>query len=495
MNDQKITEPQKFVSNIFWVAASNLTVPLVGLITLPAMTRNYTAETYAVWVQSFLVVGLLSFVLNLCLGNAVIRFLASEDNVIKRRRALGAMLWPVLSISSLALLISVVLRQYLSKLLFATPDYAYLVPLIFYWAAMTATYSLLFSYFLARRKIKKWSIFQITLALFQMLIILILAVTEKSLVWIIGSIVAVATIVVIIVFWMIVKEIGWPKPAIEGLKGYLAFSIPLLPSGILFWAISFSDRFFITYLLNLSQAGIYAASFSIGNLIFLFYSPIAVMLLPVLSNLWEQQEISKVRNYLKYSNKLFITLAIPGAAGLYILSQPLLGIFTTPDYVAGGSLVLLIAVAAILNGMYQINLCVILLARQTKWLVPVITIAAVANIGFNLALIPIFGITGAAIAAVISYLILAATVMVWARKVISYTMSFEFLAKVIAGALLMTLCISFINIGGVLGIVTAVVAGVVIFGSWMWITRAFSSVDIELIKEIILGLKQGALLK
>jgi len=495
MSSQPVTEPQKFAGDIFWMAASNLAVPLVGLITLPAMTRNYSAETYAVWVQSFIIVGLLALIISLSMGPTVVRFLAAEDNMEKRRRAIGAMLWPVLAFAGLVLTSSLVLRQDLSEILFATPDYAYLVPFIFLWAAMQAVYSLLICYLLARRRIKRLSIIQMSLALFQMLVIVILAVTGNGLVWIIGSIVAGLTILVVVVFGMIVKEIGWPKPAVDGLKGYLAFSIPLIPSGILFWVISASDRFFITYLLNLSQAGIYAASFSVGNLIFLFYSPIPVVLLPVLSRLWEQKEQSKVRNYLEYSNKLFITLAIPGAAGLYILSQPLLGIFTTPDYMVGGGLVLLIAVATILNGLYQINVSVILLARQTKWLMPVIAIAAVANIGINLALIPVVGIIGAAIAAIVSYLILAGTVMVWARKVIRYKISVQFSAKVIIGALLMAWCISYINIGGILGIIIVAIAGVVIFSLWMWLARAFSSWDIELIKEIILGLKQGALLK
>lgn len=126
MSNQPVTEPQKFAGDIFWMAASNLAVPLVGLITLPAMTKNYSAETYVVWVQSFIIVGLVGLIIGLYLGHAVVRFLAAEDNMEIRRRAMGAMLWPVLAFTGLALVISLLLRQDLSKLLFATPDYAHL---------------------------------------------------------------------------------------------------------------------------------------------------------------------------------------------------------------------------------------------------------------------------------------------------------------------------------------------------------------------------------
>jgi len=247
---RSVTEPQKFAGDLFWVAVSNLAVPLFGLITLPALTKNYAVETYAVWMQSVFIVWLLSFILNLSLANAVVRFLAAEDDRAIRRRALGAMLWPTLALSFLAIIISLLLSQGLSKILFATPDYAYLIWLIFLWAAMEAVFSLLIAYLLARRRIKRMSIIQASLTMFKMAVIVILAVSGYGLGCIIGGIAAGETIFVIIIFIMIVKEIGWPGPSLQGLKDYLAFSIPLIPGAILFWAISVSDRYFITNLLK-----------------------------------------------------------------------------------------------------------------------------------------------------------------------------------------------------------------------------------------------------
>jgi O-antigen/teichoic acid export membrane protein len=173
----------------------------------------------------------------------------------------------------------------------------------------------------------------------------------------------------------------------------------------------------------------------------------------------------------------------------------LLGILTTADYLVGGGLILLVALGIMLLGIYSINSYIILLVRQTKWLPLMVGIAAVTNAGINLALIPKIGITGAAISAIVSYFILAAIVTVWASRVISYKVDFKFLAKAIAGALLMAMCVSFIHIGGILGIIIVAIAGVIIFALWMWLVRAFSSQDRKLIKEIIIGLKQGSLLR
>ena len=495
MSNQPVTEPQKFARDIFWLSASSLSVPLFGLITLPALTKHYSAEIYAVWIQSVFVVWLLSFVLNLSLGNAVVRFLSAEDDNVVKRRALGAMLWPTFVFSLLIIIISLFLSQEFSEILFAGSDYTRFIPLIFSWAGLEALFSLLLAYLLARRMIKRMSIIQVSITLFKMAVIVILSLAGYGLGSVMGCIVAGETIFVIIIFLMIVNEIGWPWPTMRGLKGYLAFSIPLLPGGILYWALSVSDRYFIANLVNLNQSGIYSASFSVGSLISLFYSPIQVALFPVLSRLWEQNEQLKVRNYLEYSNKLFVTLAIPAAAGIYIVSQPLLGLLATPEYAAGRGLVLLIAVSVILSGLYQLNVFVILLAQKTKWLLPITATAVAAYISINLVMIPILGITGAAIAALVAYLILAVIVCVWSRTVIKYSIGLLFMIKVIAGALLMAWCISFFQMDGILGILIAAVAGVSIFSLLMWLLRAFSAGDIKLIKEIILGLRQGVLLR
>jgi len=495
MNNQPVTESQKFSRDVVWVAVSQGLVFLTGLVTLPALTKYYSAATYGAWVQIVVTVGLMTLILALYLQNATVRFLAAEGDTEKRRRAFGAMLWPILAFACFLVIMSVLLKQDLSILMFADSKYAYLIPLIFLWASMEALFAFSLSYLLARGKIKRLSIIQISLAITKMAVIVMLAMAGYGLGWIIVCIIAGETFFVIVIFGMIIKEIGWPRPALEGLRGYLAFSIPQIPSGILLWVIGASDRYFITHLLNLSQTGIYSASYAIGALISLFYFPLHVVLFPTLSRLWEQEELSRVRNYLEYSTKFFLTLALPGAAGLYILSQPLLGILTTSDYMVGGGLILLVALGIMLLGVYSINSYIILLVQQTKWLPLIMAIAAVTNAGINLALIPKIGIMGAAISTIVSYFILAAIVTVWANRVISYKVDIKFLAKAIAGALLMAMCISFIHIGGILGIILVAIAGVIIFALWMWIVRALSIEDRKLIKEIILGLRQGALLR
>lgn len=489
MNSQTVTEPQKFTSDVVCVAISQISILLTGLVILPALTKSYSSEIYGVWAQIAVTVGLLTPILTLHLGTATVRFLAAEEDREKRRRTFGTMLFPILAFVSLTLIISILLRQNLSIFLFTNPKYVSLIPLTFTWASIQALFSFSLSYLRARGKIKRLSVIQLAFAILQMAVIVALATLGYGLEQIITYIIIGQALCVVAVFGTIVRDTGFPKPRFGGLKRFLAFSAPQIPGGILIWIINASDRYFITHLLNVSQTGIYSASYSLGTLISLFFVPITFVLFPAVSRLWEQKELLRVRGYLEYSTKLFLTLAIPAAAGLYLLSQPLLRVLTTSEYMAGGGLVLLVALGTIFLGIYQLNVYIVLLVQQTKWLPAMIAIAALTNAGINLALIPKVGIMGAAISTIVSYFILAAIVTFWARKSISCRVDFKFIAKVLLATVIMGVCVRFIPTSGALSIAIAVIAGAAIYALGIFLLKALSKEDKRLIREALSGLK------
>lgn len=492
MNSRTSGERSKFVSDVIWSAVFQITAALANLIILSVFAKYYTPEIYGVWVQVTVTLALLAPILSLHLGTAIIRFLAGEQGRVKRQQAFSAMLWPVLAFAGLAFLISLVLQQTLSAYLFGDIKYGSLIPLVFFWVFLDTVLWFSLSYLQARRKISKLSVIRITFAVGRIVLVIVLARAGYGLKGIIVYQVALEAMVVAGIFALIIREIGFPRLDSTGLKGFLVFSLPQIPSGILYWVISASDRYFITHLLNLSQAGIYSAYYTLASTISFLFSPITFVLFPMLSKLWEQKQPQRVKAYLEYSTKIFLALAIPGTAGLYALSQPLLSILTTSEFLAEGEIVLLVALAMILAGIYYINLYIIYLVQQTKWIPLTIGVAAVTNAGLNIVLIPMVGVIGAAISTIVSYFILTVVVSIWASRSIRYQIDLKFLTKVILAAAVMAVCLDFIKIGGIGGIIVMVIIGFIIYALGLWLLRAFSADDRKLVKEIITDLKAGA---
>ena len=486
---QKITESGIFIRDIIWVAiAQVLTLFVVGIAALPALTKHYGPEIYGIWVQISVTVTLLSPFIAMELDMSVIRFLAGEEDKVKRRKSLGSMLISIIIFSIMVFLLINIIAPQLSGLLFADPKYVTFIRLTFIWVITDALYIFFSSYFRARKKIRFLSIRQVSYGIAFMLIIIIMSSMGIKLEWLVGCIIVMQSVFVLLFFFLIVKEIGYPIPNINGIQEYLAFSLPQIPGVALIWVIGSSDRYFITHFLDLSQAGIYSSSSQIAVLTRLFYSPISYVLYPTLSRLWDENRFSEVRSYLQHSIRLLLTLGIPASIGIAMLSQPILKILTTTEFLAGRELVFFIALGTVFMGIYQINSQVILLKKQTRLLPLIIGAASVTSMILNIVLIPNIGISGASIAYLASCFLLAVIASFIARRSTNYSYDGIFQLKITVASLPMAIYLFLIKVDKLWEIILAAAAGAVIFVSGVLLLRAFPEKEKQLVKNIILNL-------
>jgi len=485
MKSDSKASAKKFASDVSWMGFSGIITALTPLITLPALTKFYGTETYGVWQQITVTIAVLDPIICLRLETAFVRFFAGIKEKQELAQAFGAMLWTVLSSTAFVLFISFLFRYYLSILLFGDSKYITLIPIAFIWVSTTALFNFSLSYLHAKRKIKKISIIRLSFSIAKASIISGLAITGFQLRLIIISMIAIQIFFLIPVWVMIIREIGFPKPNFKGLQRYLAYSIPLISNVALLWVVNSSNRYFIVHFLGLSAAGIYSASYNLGNVISMFLYPISYVLFPTVSKYWEEGDLRNVKRYFEYTTKLFLFLAIPAATGMFVVSQPLLHILATDEFLSGPGLILLIAISGILLGIFRINIFVIHLIQKTKWIPFIIMLGAIANILLNIVLIPLAGILGAAISTILSYLILSTITLFWGIRELGHEVDFKFISKVVIGTLLMTFCLKFIEVKDLAGILIVSISGLVIFILSQLILKTLSDKEKRFIKNAI----------
>lgn len=481
-----IKESKKFASDIIWISVASLFMTMIlGIVTLPALTKTYPSDVYGIWININVTVGLISPLISLQLGLAVVKYLAGIDDRAKRRRILGAMLSAIMIFSVIVCCACMACSKQISMLLFGSTDLTYYVMLTIAWTFFNSIYNFLQAYWRVREKIRDVSIAAVSLTVLKMVFIIGLAKSGAGMESIILWMVILQAVVTSGIYILIVKEIGFPIPNFTGLKEFLSFSIPQMPVVILLWVVSLSDRYFITHFLGLSENGIYSSSNTLAGLTTIFYTPISFVLFPLVAKLWSQKRLGELRMYFEYSVKLFLTLAIPGATGIAMLSQPLLKILTTSEYLVGEWLVLVVAMGIVSLGVYQVVVNVLLLDKQAR-AVPLITsIASVTSVVTNIILIPRIGIFGAAVSNCVSYTLLAAITMLWARKTIAYSISFLYIIKVIAASIVMAAFLYFLNADGIWRLILSVVAGAIVFSGILYLSKAFTSQEVQTIKRLL----------
>lgn len=190
----------------------------------------------------------------------------------------------------------------------------------------------------------------------------------------------------------------------------LGFSIPLIPSALLWTITGFSDRVFIRYmpgpdgLVGESAAGIYGIANKIPNLVSTFSTIFfqAWNMSAILENDSADRGRFYQRIYDAYTSFLFIA-----GAGLIVFVKPLSAILidtkTFPEYGDAYLYTPVLIVAVIMMCLNMFFSSVYTATKHTSHSFWTSLVAAVVNIILNVVMVWLFGITGASVATFAGY--------------------------------------------------------------------------------------------
>jgi O-antigen/teichoic acid export membrane protein len=231
--------------------------------------------------------------------------------------------------------------------------------------------------------------------------------------------------------------------------------------------------------------GIYSAAYSIGNLIQFFVNPLQVILFPELSKLFDENKTEEIVIYMSYSLRYFLFVSIPAVFGLLALAKPLLGIFTTEDFISGWMVIPIVAFSGLLAGTVQIFANTLLILKKTKIQTYIDFAAAVLNVLLNFILIPSIGIIGAALSTLLAYFFMAILCIHLSLKYFEHDFYYPDVVKSILSSIAMYVLISHFEISSILGLLEAAVMGVLVYLLMMFLLKGFNDRELSLIKKYL----------
>ena len=337
-----------------------------------------------------------------------------------------------------------------------------------------AIYQLFINFFRAKRKIGLFAIIGVIHNVFQVSIIVFFLLLGYKLTGVIIALIIDGALFGLITLFITLRQIGFQIPRFSHMKSYLRWGAPLTPNDAIFWILTTSDRYIISYFLGVGATGIYNAAYSIGNYASFALMPLSIVLFPNIVKTYDEGNRNLTRNYLTYSLKYLMMIAIPCAFGLSILAKPLLNILTTPEFVSGTIVVPLIAFGAVLSCVFQISSAVINLAGKNQLVPIVLGIGAGLNVLLNVILIPHMGILGAALATLVAYAVLGMLALIVSRRFLKFDIDTPFLVKSFFASAVMAFCIWLMNPNSIAKVVVSIFAGVIVYSATMLLLKAFS---------------------
>jgi O-antigen/teichoic acid export membrane protein len=265
----------------------------------------------------------------------------------------------------------------------------------------------------------------------------------------------------------------------------LAFSLPLLPYSFCFWLIGVGDRYVIGHFLGATQVGLYSVAYGLGSIVQLLYMPLVVVLFPAITYLYENSMLPQIKTLCKYTLKFFLSLAIPAAFGLLILSKPLLRILTTQEFTKTSSIVSIVAFGTVFYSCSYIFSDLLMLFKKTKLVSFIFAGSASLNLLLNIMLVPLLGIMGAAISTLVTFGIHLVALSILTRRQITFDFDWKFLGKCLASSVLMDVIVWKLDPTSVQGIVISIMIGASIYLAFLIFLKGFNQGERAFLRNLI----------
>ena len=189
------------------------------------------------------------------------------------------------------------------------------------------------------------------------------------------------------------------KPSVNAMgKELLLFSLPLLGVAILGMIISWTDILMLGYFKTSDAVGLYNAANPLAQLTYFFSTAMLFIYVPVTTTLYAQNLLPEIRRSYTIVTKWIFSLALPLILIFILFPENVLVPLFGANYVAAGQALQILCLGSLIVNLLGPNCATLIAIGETRFLMWASIAAAGINVILNIALIPQWGIVGAAIA-------------------------------------------------------------------------------------------------
>jgi O-antigen/teichoic acid export membrane protein len=262
------------------------------------------------------------------------------------------------------------------------------------------------------------------------------------------------------------------------------FGFPLILMSVMTWVIMTSDRYILNYMGSVELVGLYAVPYALFSLIFNLGNAPNNVLLPYFS----ESRITDRKKYSFYVSaalKYGLLVLVPGTVGAYILGAELISLLSGNAFMASVPLVATLMAFPLFALLGAIGTNVLMIHGKTKSIGLIYSFGALLNISFNIILIPLYGMHGAAVATVISYFVIAILVFYPASGLVRFDYRYVKIPHILLSAAIMGISIVFIHPASAVSKLMTIALGVAVFGASAYATGVFNIKEKTLFRSIM----------
>jgi O-antigen/teichoic acid export membrane protein len=370
----------------------------MAIFLLPIYSRVLTPADFGVFDIIFTLVALANLVVSLEVSQGLARYWADTGEAALRIRYASTALLFTLCAYLGACGLALTFAEPFTELLVGDAAYVDAFRLGMTFIVLNGLYYLVLNQFRWELRSREFAFISLAYAALTLMFVLAFCVVQGwGLEGVLLAQIAAALISLMVALWRLKSSFGLVFD-VEALRRMLAFSLPLVPSGLAIFTSLYINRFALVHYSSIEEVGIYGMAARIAGLITLLILGVQAALTPLV---YQHAEQPDTPGQLACLFSWFAALALLGCLGLGLLANELLFFFATDEYASAATLVIILAPAMLLSQMY-VFAPGIGIRKKTLYQLVVTLIAAAVSVLANWILVPVFGMTGAAWATLLS---------------------------------------------------------------------------------------------
>lgn len=267
----------------------------------------------------------------------------------------------------------------------------------------------------------------------------------------------------------------------------ISYSWPLLFSSLVMLLFGWIDTFSVAYYYGTKSAGIYNAALPIAMLLSFVPFLFVQLFFPVINKEYAKNNLETIRQLSKQIGKWIFIINLPILLIFTLFPGVIINLLFGADYLGAELSLIILSFGFFFMAQAELSLHLINTVGKSKLSFIDILLASLLNIILNITFIPIYGISGAALATSISYLFYSGLLMLQANKYFQvFPLKKEMFLILISG-IISTFFIFFIRANFQINLINMVIAGIifaVVYLVIILLVKGLDKTDIMIISSI-----------
>lgn len=397
---------KKFTFDVGWVFTSSIIVLLLHFFQKPIMARFLGPDGLGLFSMAMMIISIIELIALFGIDNALVKFVAEYKE--RKEKVYSLVSSAFFTILIVGIIVSSALFVFSDTIanVFDMPSLSLLLKIYAFVCPLSLAHGIIVSYFTGLREMRYYAfimVLQASLALVFILAFLIIGLgVEGAMLGTVFAIFLTVSVAMVIVKKLVRFTFSDYKKNTKTLASFGSRLVGVNMINQIYYNI---DIIMIGYFLTSTEVGYYAVAISLSRFFWLVPRAMATVTYPAITEYWAAGNHQAISKLVDKTTKYCACILVFAGMSVILLAKDIITFLFTPEFLPAVLPLIILIIGTVTSGILRPIGMIFASTGKVNIVLIIAAIGAVGDVLLNIALIPTYGIIGAALATTTFYVI------------------------------------------------------------------------------------------